>query len=91
MDELANLLEYRAQRSATVTLTCETAYIISLKLRTADAKPRRDEVTRAICRRKEPCDTPCFDCTGRANAVVRMYGQHYDRLDLKLPPKKARR
>jgi len=75
--ELAASLIERGKAGRRVVLSPQTAYLIGIKLQTADAKPERDEIALMICRRgqAELCSEPCFECMGRANIVVRAYGQ----------------
>ena len=77
--ELADLLEARARQGRPVRITADTARLIAIKLRTADAKPTRDDVALALCTVKVKCARPCFDCAGKANIVVRAYGQSFRR------------
>lgn len=63
----------RSHAGKTVRLNPETAYLVGLRLMTADTKPTRDEVARMICDSK--CERLCVPCTFKANAIVRAYGQ----------------
>ena len=77
--ELADLLEARARQGRPVRITADTARLIAIKLRTADAKPTRDDVALALCVGRVTCVRPCYDCAGKANIVVRVYGQSFRR------------
>ena len=80
VNDLAMTLIARGEDGRHVKLTPATAYRIGLLLRTSDAKPTRDEVAILICRQKstDRCKEPCFECCGRANEIVRAYGQRVD-------------
>lgn len=79
--ELAASLIERGKAGRRVVLSPHTAYLVGIKLETAEAKPDRDEVALLICLRGEArrCSAPCFECRGRANAVVRAYGDRMPR------------
>lgn len=66
----------KAWAGKTVQLTPDTAMYIGLQLETVAAKPSRAEVIKMICNLK--CETPCMTCTGKANVIVRAYGQRLE-------------
>lgn len=70
--ELAALMMTRANAGKRVTLSSETAMFVALKLITASAKPTAAEVALMICDSK--CERPCYPCQGKANGIVRAYG-----------------
>lgn len=76
--ELAALIMQKADQKKRVMLTPETAMFVALKLATVSTKPTRNEVALMICRMKEKCSRPCFECMGRANVVVAAYGQRLE-------------
>lgn len=70
--ELAALILARANAHKRVTLSPDTAMFVGLKLMTAAAKPTAAEVALMICDSK--CKSPCYPCQGKANIIVRSYG-----------------
>ena len=76
LTELAAALMKRGRAGGHAVLSPQTAYLVGIKLATAEAKPDRDEIALMICLRGESrrCAAPCFECRGRANSVVRAYG-----------------
>lgn len=89
ISELAAAIEARARSGRTVTLSAETAFQIASKLYTVDAKPTRDAIALMICRQKVKCSVGCFECTGRANVVVRAYGCPWERVENTKAPRGA--
>lgn len=73
LGELADLLHKKAQADKPITITAGTAAFIASHLKTAHAKPTRDEVAHLLC--KHDCKAPCYECKGRANEIVRIYGE----------------
>lgn len=74
--DLAAGIAEHAREGRNVRLTPATASIVAAQLEVAAAKPTRDEVASMICSRGQAarCETPCYECRGRANIVVRAYG-----------------
>lgn len=81
--ELAARIAYRARLGKKVVLSPATAAIVAEHLRTAAAKPTRDEVAMMICRLGESnrCVEPCYSCKATANVVVSAYGRRLDLSD----------
>lgn len=73
--DLAALMIARSRTHKTVTVTSETAFVIGLKLMTADAKPTHDAVLKMICDSR--CQHRCVPCTFKANAICAAYGQSW--------------
>lgn len=71
--DLAALILARANAGKRVTLSADTALFVGLKLMTASAKPTAAEVALMICDSR--CERPCYPCQGKANEIVRAYGQ----------------
>lgn len=71
--DLAASLIARANAHRRAVLSPDTALFVGLKLLTASAKPTAAEVALMICDSK--CERPCYPCQGKANAIVRAYGQ----------------
>lgn len=78
--ELACWISERALMGKRVILSPGTAAIVASQLRTCHEKPTRDEVALMICRHgsRGRCETPCYECRGRANVIVRAYGCRLD-------------
>jgi hypothetical protein len=70
--DLAELILRQVRSERRVVLTPNTAHFVALKLRDASKKPTIAEVIGMICERK--CPTPCNQCQGKANVIVRAYG-----------------
>lgn len=76
--DLAALIMQKVNANKRVTLSPETALFVSLQLTQVSTKPTRNEVALMICRWKEKCSAPCYECMSRANVVVAAYGQRLE-------------
>lgn len=47
-------------------------------LHMVEAKPTRREVALLLCTGKVVCSEPCINCIGRANPIIRAYGQRVE-------------
>lgn len=76
LTELAASLIEQGKAGQRAVLSPQTAYLVGIKLRTAEAKPDRDQIALLICRHGQArrCTEPCFECRGRANSIVSAYG-----------------
>ena len=86
--DLARQMNAKADAGMQVVLKPDTAKLIAFHLSICHVKPTRDEVALLICRRssREACDQPCFECAGRANAVVNAYGFRLNHSSPSAPP-----
>lgn len=76
--ELADLILAKANAGKTVTLSPDTALFAGMNLERVDAKPSRREVALLLCTSKSKCSEPCTGCIGKANPIVRVYGQRLE-------------
>ncbi len=62
----------KAEAGKNVSLSPDTARFVALKLCLVGNMPNRTDIVRVLCGAK--CERQCYNCIGKANEIVRLYG-----------------
>ena len=71
--QIVRRLEQSVAAGKVTQLKPETAYLVVQALRGWNAKPSRDSIVREICGVPGGCKNRCFNCIGKANAIMQLY------------------
>lgn len=72
---IADRMEQRVAAGKLSTMKPDTAYLAVQALREFNAKPKRHDIVREICRMPGGCGRrqQCVECISKANAVMQLY------------------